>query len=298
MKSPSTYVPRLERLEDRSIPGSLLGLFDSPQGPLSDLLANADASSVKPRASAREVIFSQPERAFAPPARPVAVQQVGQALPRLTALGPPASANGEREVAFTELAARRTFGAHLNRLSASAAARRVEARFSQTSGAFAFLTTTEGCLRKEIAIVANENTEASLVPRTSPTNTGLFGLTVFVFDTCAGVQIIDAEGFEDDVSMFHASPDLRSATLTGTIETLNLPTGQPLVFDVAVTWTAAGRLTSETLVERSGSAVSISHLRERPAVASGTVSDGTTNFFNALATDAALTNVESLEITF
>jgi hypothetical protein len=62
VKTTSSFVPRVERLEDRSIPGSLLGLADSPEELFGDLLAPSKrpASAARVELSASGLVQAAP----------------------------------------------------------------------------------------------------------------------------------------------------------------------------------------------------------------------------------------------
>lgn len=79
--------------------------------------------------------------------------------------------------------------------------------------------------------------------------------------------------------------------------TANLPFGTAINANVSVTWIATGPPVSTTTVDRLDPDVEMFHASERPAVASGTISDGTTNYLPGPTSDAALQTSHSVAIT-
>lgn len=110
------------------------------------------------------------------------------------------------------------------------------------------------------------------------------GADIFIgqFDNCTQTVLLQAVGSTFS-STFQVSKNLSSASLSATIPVFDAVSGNPL-FNVSVsqTWTATGPLSIESSTSHfhtKGFTIN-SHFtgRFRNATASGTVSDGTTNF--------------------
>jgi hypothetical protein len=151
--------------------------------------------------------------------------------------------------------------------------------------ATAFFSSTDpsGCILSEVFLGAQD--ESQQVPP-GPASTSRFAYTVIsVYDFCTSTSLLDAAGLTSLADAeFQVAKTLESATLNTTIPVFVYGTGSTVDVGVAMTWTSTGevsRLNDHNHVHfESPEVIANSHILGvfRPTVASGTVTDGLTNF--------------------
>ncbi len=108
------------------------------------------------------------------------------------------------------------------------------------------------------------------------------------YDTCLGLFNLVAQGSTSERA-YDIDGLLNSATLMATVPMLDLTRGKAITVTVELTWTGTGKLSHETTTSHEGgrgfvlNALTVG--ASRPAQATGTVSDGTTNFTPTPSTD-------------
>ena len=155
----------------------------------------------------------------------------------------------------------------------------------KTSSAEAFFSSVDpsGCITTFVWVFAGE-------PSSEP---GQAGLIIRQCDACTFTQVLDAYGSAELADLeFQVAPNLASATLETTVNIYDYVSG--LSFDVYVdlTWTGIGtpnRYTSNSQWhDRNCHEISHHHGVSRTAEASGTISDGQTDFAPAPSVEARL----------
>ncbi len=120
------------------------------------------------------------------------------------------------------------------------------------------------------------------------------------FDFCTQMDLLEASGstFNPD---FQISKKLDSASLNATISVFDFVSGNTFNVSVSTTWTATGPLSHEiqSFHFHTKGFIDNFHLNAafRDAGASGTVSDGTTNFTPSPSVFAQLASVKSGDVT-
>jgi len=283
MRPHSTLIPQVERLEVRSIPGSLLGLAAPLADPLGDWLAlETRLPAVRQATSGWSIQSPVNQIAPASPSRlpqlAVAASQNKGAIDQGVA-----PATSELELALAGFVKEVAFGAHTSR---QATARHVQIRQSSV-----------GCITTDISVIPYKIIDRSWPPQPTDGTTALLGLVIFINDDCENYPLTDAQGFITNPNAFRTAADGRTASLTGTIPMLNAPIGAGFDAIVSVTWAAAGPPVSETNASRFESEIEVFHATERPAIASGTIYVGSTNVLPGPTTDAALQTIQTVVIT-
>ena len=145
-----------------------------------------------------------------------------------------------------------------------------------------------GCVETDTFVTANRPTEQQLPGR--GTTTGIGAVNVFVYDSCTDTTLLQAVGETDTLtaSDFQVSRQLDWATLDTTITVVNIDTGVPFDVRVDVAWTATSDINrghSNTNDRYAGGCHVLNRWKGsgRDAVASGSVTDGTTQFTPAAA---------------
>ncbi len=152
----------------------------------------------------------------------------------------------------------------------------------QGQTAQAEFSSTKGCVQTVVYVLATDGRF-----KTDPGGPeAASGGEVYIskFDVCAQTQLVDAFGFAvlapDE---FQVDEQLTAATLTATIEVSDFTSGTSFPVHVSVSWTGFGDTFSQDERYRQEGAPGVwvnFHLDGtfRQATASGTVSDGTTDF--------------------
>jgi hypothetical protein len=160
------------------------------------------------------------------------------------------------------------------------------------NGYFSALDPT-GCVETDTFVTANRPTYQQLPGRGTTTVVG--GVSIFQYDSCTDTVLLQAVGEIDSSSdaVLHVSRQLLWATLNASITLTNIDTGDTfdVSVDVAFTSTSAIHRDSENSNDRYGRSCHVLNRWKgtgRDAVASGTVSDGITNFTPAASQPAEI----------
>ncbi|HWQ13754.1 MAG TPA: hypothetical protein VNL77_13205 [Roseiflexaceae bacterium] len=153
----------------------------------------------------------------------------------------------------------------------------------QSASAFFSSTDPTGCVFTDVFVFASDDALQS-PPGPGGAASGA-GITIFQFDVCTGTPLLDASGFSSLAPAdFQVSARLNTATLNTTIEVFPFGPYPSPSFPVTInlTWTGTGALSRENShfhFQSEGFMVN-THFNGsfRSAEASGSVSDGVTNF--------------------
>lgn len=140
---------------------------------------------------------------------------------------------------------------------------------------------TSGCVWTDVYLNADEGISQS-PPGRGNASSGV-GLFISQYDICANIQLLAADGFaslaEPDFRVFGK---LSSATLAATVNVYDYMSNTSFDVYVDLTWTGTGdinRQSSHTHFDSPGCKFNSRFIGSfRPAVATGSVSDGFTNF--------------------
>lgn len=164
--------------------------------------------------------------------------------------------------------------------------------------AFAFFSSTDpsGCISTSVVVAANDNEVSSGPGRPEGESTASVNLSRV--DQCTGTLLLAANG---DVALapddFQIDKQLDGAMLNSTVELSESMSGSPLTVELNLTWTGQGPTTTNkqrVQVKMPGFLVNSRIFgASRDATATGTVSDGTTNFTPEPATFASLVSAKS-----
>jgi hypothetical protein len=150
-------------------------------------------------------------------------------------------------------------------------------------GVGAVFASTQGCILTNVNVQAYE--AVNQFPPENKITTRIVYLLIDQFDTCTNTQLLYAEGNAPVAKKdFRLAGNLDSATLKTTVTLVDSQFGATFDVFVNLTWTAVGPITrsGNNTNNQNHSPECKIHARYkdtyRPAEASGTVSDGTTNF--------------------
>ena len=148
-------------------------------------------------------------------------------------------------------------------------------------GVWAAFTTVEGCIITEAFILVNEGKFQNPPGKGSP-NSYIF-LFLSQYNACTDTQLLQADATAPLTDAdFQISGRLKSATLNTTITVLDNLSNTSFDVFVDLAWTAIGPLSNQsgTFHFKTPGCIShhLFHGTFRLAEASGTISDGTTNF--------------------
>lgn len=148
-------------------------------------------------------------------------------------------------------------------------------------GAQAYFSSTDGCVTTDVFVFANDGKFQSPPGPGSPSS-GTF-LAISQYDWCNDELLLAADGFADlAAGDFEVSRQLSSATLNATVTMYNYLTDSTFDVFVDLTWTGSGplfRQMSNSHFQFPGCKINERFRGTfRSAVASGSVSDGWTNF--------------------
>jgi hypothetical protein len=134
-----------------------------------------------------------------------------------------------------------------------------------------------------------------------PDSTQGVGVAITEFNVCTGVSLVNAGGATTDLT-FTMAKDLSSALVVATVVVDDVNAGTSYPVSVNLTWTATGDAVHDsinsTVVIPGGTVQHTSFNGEfRPGSASGTVSDGTTNFTPVPSTSAELQTSRDIQVT-
>jgi hypothetical protein len=144
-------------------------------------------------------------------------------------------------------------------------------------------TDPSGCIQTETFVTANRPTDQHLPGRGTTTGVGAVG--IFEYDTCTDTVLLDAVGQTDTLGAaeLQISNQLDWASLHTTITVTNIDTGDAFDVSVDVAWVGTSDIRrdhSNTNDLYPGGCHVLNRWKGsgRDADASGTVSDGATNF--------------------
>jgi hypothetical protein len=162
-----------------------------------------------------------------------------------------------------------------------------------------FSTDPSGCVSTEVFLLVTDGRSRTGTGQPEVASTAL--IIVSQADLCTQTELIAADGTAVLApGQFQIDSLLTAASLTATIEVFDFVSGASFPVEVNVSWTGGSGLTSARTHTRETFPGFKLNLREdrtfRHATATGTVSDGTTNFTPEPATDAELASARSGEV--
>jgi len=154
-------------------------------------------------------------------------------------------------------------------------------------------TDPSGCIQTDTFVTANRPTDQQLPGR--GTTTGIAAVSIFEFDSCSDTTLLQAVGETDTVNAadFQVSRQYDWASLRTTITLTNIDTGKTFDVDVNVAWTGTSDIRrdhSNTNDLYGGGCHVLNRWKGsgRDADASGSVSDGVTNYIPAATQSAEI----------
>lgn len=154
-------------------------------------------------------------------------------------------------------------------------------------------TDPSGCIETDTFVTANQPTDQQLPGH--GTTMGVGGVSVFQYDSCTDTTLLQAVGQTDALGAddLHISNQLDWARLVTTITVENIDTGDEFDVDVDVAWVGISDITrvhSNTNDIYPGGCHVLDRWKGsgREADASGSVSDGVTNFTPATSDSAEI----------
>ena len=172
----------------------------------------------------------------------------------------------------------------------------------QTALAFFDSFDTTGCIETSVFVGGSESLQLSFTTPQggAPQQMPNMFVEISQFDNCTGFLLVNVFA-TSPVFDFHLAGDLSSATLTASLATVNEVTNTPLNLDVTMTWAGTGSTTRQATPSHfSAPGLLVNGIVvgfNRDATATGTITDGTTNFTPTPSTSALVSNVTSGEIT-
>jgi hypothetical protein len=165
----------------------------------------------------------------------------------------------------------------------------------------AFFTSTDpsGCIQTDVFVFA---VDGKLKQDGAPAVESSASVAISQFDVCTGTGLLDAFGSATlEPAEFVIDNKLTSATLDTTVTVMDFVSGTTFPVDVAVSWTGTGatfRVKEHSQIKTPGFKLNSRFDGTfRDAAASGTVSDGTTNFTPEPAAFADMGSVKSGEVS-
>jgi hypothetical protein len=158
-----------------------------------------------------------------------------------------------------------------------------------------------GCIETSVILSGGESITLNRPGTGAPPQMLKMVVEISQFNNCTGFLLLSAVATSSVID-FHLAADLSSATLTASqVATVNEVTGTPFNIDVTMTWAGTGSTTRQATHEHfsapgllvNGIVVGFT----RAAVATGTITDGTTNFTPTPSSSAMVSKVTSGEIT-
>jgi hypothetical protein len=127
-------------------------------------------------------------------------------------------------------------------------------------------------------------------------------VNIFQYDSCSGTQLLAAFGSSSlTADSLQVDKKLTSATLNATVQVFDYISGNTFNEDIALNWTSTGDPVSEKDHFQFRAPGYIANYRfsgtSRPAQASGSVSDGVTNFSPGPSYYAEIDSVKSGSVT-
>jgi hypothetical protein len=166
-------------------------------------------------------------------------------------------------------------------------------------GAQAFFSSTDGCIVTDVSVSATDGIFQNPPGKGSP----VFDVFLFIsqYDFCTDTQLLRASGYTQLADAeFQVSPQLDSATLNTTVNVFDFESNTSFDVFVNLAWTGISPLSRDSSKFHFKSPGCNYHLRIRGdfrfAEASGSVSDGTTNFTPDPSVDARIYSSKSGEV--
>lgn len=167
-----------------------------------------------------------------------------------------------------------------------------DAFFSSVDGA--------GCVFTDVFLFASD--EAVHNPPGSGGASSATSLFIAQYDACAGAQLLAADGFAPLTAVdFQMQNRLEGATLNATVNVYDYVTGNSFTVVINLAWSATGPIGRQNghYHYQSPGCTTSGHTNGtfRPASATGSISDGTTNFISAPSNSAGLRQVKNGDVT-
>jgi hypothetical protein len=170
-----------------------------------------------------------------------------------------------------------TFGLH-----STASADGAQVFHGKGPSAFAQFSSSSGCIQNAVFVfAADRQVRTASGPPTSET---FATVTILQYNSCEFEELFRASGttFPLSEEEFQISPQLDTATLNTTITLFDTVSGTTFDVDVDLTWVGTGPIThvhDNNHIRDLGCIINTRlQGKSRPAEASGTISDGVTNF--------------------
>lgn len=150
----------------------------------------------------------------------------------------------------------------------------------RSADAFFSSTDSSGCIITDVGVFASRGVlQSPPGPGSAAAFTSVF---ISQYNACTGEQLLAADGSSVAGTDFQVDKKFNSATLSTTVNVFDYESNLSFDVDINLTWIATGPLTRQlgnTHYDSPGCKLH-THFndRSRPAEASGSVSDGTTNF--------------------
>ena len=140
-----------------------------------------------------------------------------------------------------------------------------------------------GCIETDTFVTANKPSYQQLPGR--PVTTVVAGVSIFEYDSCTDTTILQAVGDTESFPLgaLQVSKQLDQATLTGTLTLTNIDTNATFDVDINVAWTGTSAIHRDDVNSNDfygGGCHVLNRWKGsgRDAAASGSVSDGVTNY--------------------
>ena len=144
-------------------------------------------------------------------------------------------------------------------------------------------TDSTGCIYTEVFVTASGGTDQELPSQGTPIRIG--AVNIYKYDACTDTTLINASGFNDSLPAgdFQISKQLDWASLHTTLNLTDINTNESFAVNVNVNWTGTSDITrnhenTNDIYYRGCHVLNRWKGSGRTANASGTVSDGVTNF--------------------
>jgi len=163
----------------------------------------------------------------------------------------------------------------------------------------AFFDSVDGCVETSVDVFAVDGRTKSGPGQ--PAAESVAAIFISQFDVCTGGLLLAADGFATlTPNQFQIDKQLTAATLNATIEVTDFVSGTVFPVDVSVSWTGTGAIvTVKDRFHLTAPGFKVNSRFDgttRDATASGTVSNGTTNFTPEPAVFADLRSVKQGEV--
>jgi hypothetical protein len=169
----------------------------------------------------------------------------------------------------------------------------------QTADATFFSTDPSGCVSTEVFLLVTDGRSRDGTGQPEVASTAL--IIVSQADLCTRTELVAADGTAVLApGQFQIDGQLTAASLTATIEVFDFVSGASFPVDVNVSWTGVGETASAKVrLHQTFPGFKVNQRTDRTfreATATGTVSDGTTNFTPEPTASAELASVKQGEV--